>query len=1117
MSLYFLYLSTVPWFFCLPIVGARVHLSGSEFQLCMALALGIRTFQVPAKRFITTFTNMPNVSNFRVLADTSNIEKPLLDDRSYRLLKLDNQLHALVIHDPTTDKAAASLDVNVGAFADLKYQVSGLAHFCEHLLFMGTQKYPEENEYSSYLAKHSGHSNAYTAAEHTNYYFEVGSDHFLGALDRFAQFFISPLFSKSCKDREIRAVDSENKKNLQNDMWRLYQLEKLTSNPSHPYSGFSTGNFHTLHEEPISQGKDVRDVLIDFHLNQYSSNLMSLVVLGKEDLDTLSNWVSDLFTLIPNKTLNRPDYNGSVIFAPEQLGKLVQAKPIMDSHKLELNFMIPDDQEESWESKPAGYYSHLLGHESSGSLLHYLKDKSWVNELSAGNMKVCQGSSLFIVEFDLTPAGLEHWEEIVVNVFEYISMVTTEEPKKWLWEEIKHMSEIDFKFRQKKGAASTVSKMSSSLYKFWDESYIPAEYLLSASINRKFDPEAIKKFGAYLSPELARVTLISKDLKGLDKKEKWYGTEYSLAPISPSLLKRAVEVTTNENFHLPRPNPFIPENFDVMMKKSEEPLRHPYLITDTSKFQVWFKQDDQFLVPKGTIEVLLHLPKSNIDCKTSVYSMLMSELIVDELTDTVYYASLVGMSFKLNHWRDGLLIKVSGYNDKLPVLLETIITKIKSFVPRQDRYDTLKFKMIQDLTNFGYNVPYIQIGTHLSTLMSEKTYTHDQRIASLQKEVDFDSFKAFTNNIWTGGYFAEALIQGNFNYEKALEICATMEHAFKDNHAISSARDAIDEAVRLQSYILDSGEDVRVDMDLKDEKNVNSCIEYYFQVNNSLSDVRQRTLTDLLETIMHEPCFNQLRTKEQLGYVVFSGVRLSRTAIGFRVLIQSERLTAYLEYRIEEFLRGFSDYVKDLSTEQFDGFKQALKDKKLMKLKNLSEEVSRFWEAVADGYYNFEAKRKHAEELENISKQDFIDFYEKLFHPDSETRSTIKFHLKSRSVPEVAPSKNVQSSLHNFLYKERIQIDSQEIDDLLEGQGDTDEIASRVLQLLSQKSLVSDANGTQKKIAAALESSLKEPVPAEYPKGKLQTLDEYRDLHTLGGRPVPVAPLKKFSYPPEHL
>lgn len=61
-------------------------------------------------------------------------------------------------------------------------------------------------------------------------------------LSRFAQFFLCPLFDESCKDREVNAVDSEHEKNLMNDAWRLFQLEKATGNPSHPFSKFGTGN-----------------------------------------------------------------------------------------------------------------------------------------------------------------------------------------------------------------------------------------------------------------------------------------------------------------------------------------------------------------------------------------------------------------------------------------------------------------------------------------------------------------------------------------------------------------------------------------------------------------------------------------------------------------------------------------------------------------------------------------------------------------------------------------------------------------------------------------------------------------------------------------------------------
>jgi insulysin len=97
----------------------------------------------------------------------------------------------------------------------------------------------------------------------------------------FAQFFISPLFDASSTERELNAVDSENQKNLQSDAWRLDQLEKSTSNASHPYLKFSTGNLQTLKIEPESKGLSVREELLKFHSQYYSANLMTLSLLGK--------------------------------------------------------------------------------------------------------------------------------------------------------------------------------------------------------------------------------------------------------------------------------------------------------------------------------------------------------------------------------------------------------------------------------------------------------------------------------------------------------------------------------------------------------------------------------------------------------------------------------------------------------------------------------------------------------------------------------------------------------------------------------------------------------------------------------------------------------------------
>ncbi|GFZ19970.1 insulinase (Peptidase family M16) family protein [Actinidia rufa] len=82
-----------------------------------------------------------------------------------------------------TKQAAAAMCVGMGSFSD-PFEAQGLAHFLEHMLFMGSTDFPDENEYDSYLSKHGGSSNAYTEAEHTCYHFDVKREFLKGALRR---------------------------------------------------------------------------------------------------------------------------------------------------------------------------------------------------------------------------------------------------------------------------------------------------------------------------------------------------------------------------------------------------------------------------------------------------------------------------------------------------------------------------------------------------------------------------------------------------------------------------------------------------------------------------------------------------------------------------------------------------------------------------------------------------------------------------------------------------------------------------------------------------------------------------------------------------------------------
>ena len=174
-----------------------------------------------------------------------NNTDPRYPQRQYRRFLLPNQMKVMLISDPTLQRGAASLTVAVGSMSDPSGR-SGLAHFLEHMLFLGPEKYPDEGSYQEFVSTHDGFSNAYTANDRTNYHFEVDPDYFEEGLDRFSQFFLAPLFNPELVEREMKAIDSEHSKNIPNDFRRIFQVKRKAFEKGHPARHFATGTLKTL-------------------------------------------------------------------------------------------------------------------------------------------------------------------------------------------------------------------------------------------------------------------------------------------------------------------------------------------------------------------------------------------------------------------------------------------------------------------------------------------------------------------------------------------------------------------------------------------------------------------------------------------------------------------------------------------------------------------------------------------------------------------------------------------------------------------------------------------------------------------------------------------------------
>lgn len=821
------------------------------------------------------------------------------------------------------------------------------------------------------MAKFGGDSNAYTASTSTNYFFELSAgskaNHsnlpdgikpqsspdsrvktpLYGALDRFAQFFIKPLFLADTLDRELRIVDSENKKNLQSDQWRLTQVGRSTSNRKHPVHKFATGNYQCLYEEPVSRGIDIRKRFIEFYETHYSADRMKLVILGRESLHELEAWASELFSAIPNKALGRLRWDN--IPALDLEGHMTQVfiKPVMEQRRLNIDFTYRDE-EAMFDSQPSRYLAHLIGNEGPGSILAYLKEEGLMDSLFAGSSIQCPGTSIFYIDTQLTKKGVQQHQRVLKTIFHYIAMLKENPPLAWISNEMSRLSEIDFKFKQKRTPSRTVSELAELM----QNPFLPRNYLLSHSLVRRFDPVAIEQGLSYLRPDNFRFFLIDQEFPGdWNEKEKWYQTEYKLERIPPDLMQElwaAAEAPAADrpsSLHLPARNEFIPQNLDVEREDISEPSLHPILIRHSKNVRTWFKKDDQFWVPKVNIKILLRSPVSSLTPTNAIMTRLYVDLVEHSLTKYAYDANIAGLSYTICENAQGLVVEVSGFNDKIAVILEKILLGLRDLEFTHEQFYEAKERVRTAYQNFDYMDPYRQISAISRMLIYERSWPPFQMLEELPSIKHQHLRQHICQMLFQ--MHIETLVHGNVSPKNALDITTLVESIL---HPYQFPED---QWPLRRVIMLPAGARQVYERPLKNPNNVNHCLEYNVLIN-SVSDRLKRAKLLLFCQIAEEPCFNTLRTKEQLGYIVNSGASMYGPLGTWRILVQSEMDCAHLEGRCDAFLANLEEHLRTMTDHVFEEHKTGLINKSLEALPNLRQETSRFWTHITSEVFDFE-------------------------------------------------------------------------------------------------------------------------------------------------------------------
>ena len=932
-------------------------------------------------------------------------------------------------------------------------------------------------------------------------------------------------------DRELRAVDSENKKNLQSDVWRLSQLGKSLSNKNHPYHHFSTGNLQTLRDEPEKRGIEVRQKFIEFYERHYSANRMKLVVLGQEPLEELETWVGELFSEVGNKDLPENRWDDVQPLTKDEISTQIFAKPVMESRSLEISFPF-QDEEDMYETQPSRYLSHLIGHEGPGSILSYVKEKGWAQSLSAGAQPVCPGSAFFEIGVRLTPEGLKNYQEVVKTVFQYISMMRENPPLEWMFDEQKNMAEVEFKFKQKSPASRFTSRVSAVMQK-----PLPRKWLLSGTSKfRRFDPKGIVQAMQFLRDDNFRLMVVSQDYPiTLDKKEKWYGTDYHIEKIPTdvsSAIRKALESSSDERpaeLHLPHKNEFIPTRLSVEKKEVAEPAKTPKLIRNDDSLRLWWKKDDTFWVPKANVHITLRNPLTYATPANYVKSALLCHLVKDSLTEFSYDAEISGLGYSLNATVLGLDLSVQGYNDKLSVLLQKVLVSLRDLKINPERFRIIKERQARTYKNWNFQQPYYQVGDFNRWLLGARSWMNHQYAAELP-HIELEDVQAFIPQLLQQTHI-EILAHGNFYKEDALKVADLVESTLEPRplpHSCWNLR---------RNLILPPGSNYIFQHTLADPANVNHAIEYYLQIGSS-TDRKLRAMLGLFGQMTSEPAFDQLRTKEQLGYIVFSGSRPSATTIGYMVLVQSERTPDYLESRVNAFLLKFGLEMEKMSTEEFEGHRRSIINKRLEKLKNLESETGRLRGHIGSEYFDFYQIDSEVALLRQLTKADMQSFYSRYITPESPTRAKLSLHMIAKASPPDTPELTLEQQkeqlvelLGQYLTSTGLNLDQAELAQEFErvdvSNGDEKDIISAVRSLIGDKveggKLDAILEETRKNLGTLLVAlKIKTPVEEKEVNGTdvakniptptvIDDVDTWKASMTVSEGPRPVNDLSQFE------
>ena len=882
------------------------------------------------------------------------------DYREYRYVVLPNGLRALLIHSDWS-RSGAAVSVARGSQHEPDAHL-GIAHFVEHMLFIATDKYPKVDEFGEFVSKHGGDTNAYTEVDRTTYYFEIEPEHLPEALDRFAQFFISPRFDADYLEREKHAVQGEFQMQRKVDDWRGDAVHKRVMSPDHPGSRFDWGNLRSLRDVGVAEARA-------FFETNYSADTMALAVLGADGLDALQELVEETFGDVVNRGLG-PRPTNPPLYDREALPLGYAWQTVSETRTLSFRFPVPSNKPH-YRSKPGVFLASLVGHEGRDSLHDVLSSRGWIDDLVATSHDQDDWNGTFDIDITLTDEGKSNVNEIAEVTYAWIDLIRREGIEGWRYREEARLGELAFRFLEVPVPVDSVIAGAEGLLDFAPEDVLRADYLFDA-----FDEPLIRRYVGRLVPENSIVVLSGPDIEG-DRIEPSFDVPWRL---DPGLVPDEAEHVA-ATLALPQPNPFMPDNVDLVFEPSS--LEPPVLLGTETAVKTWHAPDTEFGLPMSFVNLDLGTGEP-FDAEDVVLATLHARLAERALNPRAYAARMAGLVADVQATGTGFRLSVEGFTDKLPILFDDVLTTFVDTQSDPEMFAAVRAALRKEYANLSSSPPYQQMDESLYRLVHSEWYP----LTALVEAVDGATPAALA--AWRRealvGLGATLFVHGNLRDQDAQALAVSAQRTL-------GVVDRPYQAPRAKRLVGARHYEHAVDHD-------DAAYLLYIQDESaSMVDVAR---SGLIGRMLGARYFTALRTERQLGYVVGAYADHIARHPGLVFTVQASSVgVREIEALTQQFLEDQRSWFRELTPDEFEayraGYSAPLERPSDF---NRQERIDRLLADLTHGVFTFDSKLQLKDAVASLEAAEVADAYERLIDAAAGNRLTVF----SRGKPDTAPT-----------------------------------------------------------------------------------------------------------------